>query len=325
MQLPKVSVIIPIYNAAPIIESSITNLLKQTYKNLEVIMVDDSSMDNSYIIAKHFETENVTVLKQPNSGAAVARNLGLRYASGDYIQFMDIDDFLSHDKIEKQVEALNGDYDRIAICNYLSFFHENEISSLYYNNDQNSFIYSTEEPIDFLLNLYGGNGTPYFIQTNCWLVPRQLIEKAGKWRSYRCPDDDGEFFARVILASKGIIYVPGTYNFYRRTITDKSLSQNKQTKYLMNTLLTIDLKHHYLLRYTNDKKIDKAIATQYLHFAVSVYPTNKLLSKVAYKRYKSFNIKISLPILGGNIIEGVKFIFGWKVAKLIKSKYYKYM
>jgi glycosyltransferase involved in cell wall biosynthesis len=117
----KVSIIMPVYNAANFLQKSVTSLLQQTYSNKEIIIVDDSSSDNSYAIAQSFESENVTVLQQPNAGAAVARNTGLTHASGDYIQFMDVDDFLSPDKIEKQVEALKGNKNKIAVCNYTTF------------------------------------------------------------------------------------------------------------------------------------------------------------------------------------------------------------
>jgi glycosyltransferase involved in cell wall biosynthesis len=316
--IPKVSVIMPVYNSAKYLNKTLDCLLKQTYKSIEFIIVDDSSTDSSFEIAKKYESATIKVLRQSNAGAAIARNTGLLHATGDYIQFMDADDYLSADKIEKQVIALNGSSDIVAVCNHLNFFNDQELGNIRYHNDQESFVFSTNDPVDFLLNLYGAYGQPNFVQTNSWLVPKYLIDKVGGWRNYRCPDDDGEFFARILLASSGIVYVPGVYNYYRRSVSSNALSQNRNYKYLHNTLLTIELKHSYLSKYVSGSKLDKAIAIQYLNFAVSVYPHNYKLFKIAYKKFKSLNVNIQPPVIGGKGIEILKTLIGWKNALQIK-------
>lgn len=307
----------PVYNAAVFLEGSVKSLLQQTYAYKEIIIIDDSSTDDSYTIAKSFEGNGIKVLHQKNAGAAVARNTGLSVATGDYIQFMDADDYLSPDKIEKQVEALQQNPGCVAVCNYISFVSDDELEKLH-TEDQSHFIYSTDQPVEFLINLLGDKGESNFIQTNCWLVPRAVIEKSGGWRNYRCPDDDGEFFARVLLASEGIVYVPGILNFYRRASAEHKLSSNAQKKYVQNTLLTIDLKYRYLKERTNDEKIQKSFARQYLDFAVYNYPRHRRLAKIAFRKYKSFKIRLEPPLLGGKAIEWMKKNFGWKIPSLIK-------
>lgn len=314
---PKVSIIVPIYNCEHLLSKSLTCLLNQSYTNLEIIVIDDYSTDNSFQIAKGFESSSVKIIRQENAGAAVARNKGLEYATGEYIQFFDIDDYLSIDKIEKQVKALEYSSDKVAVCNYISFFNDNDLSSVILS-DQSSFIYSSDDPVEFLINLYGGYGSPQFIQTNSWLVPRSLVDKVGGWRNYRCPDDDGEFFARLLLASRGIVYVPDIYNYYRRSTNQSSLSQMKGEKYLHNVLLTIDLKHSYIKRCSSSLAVTKAFATQYLHFAIALYPKHKKLYKIALERYKQLNFNVNSPKLGGAFIELINKYFGWKAARLIK-------
>lgn len=314
----KVSVIIPVFNSSQFLKRSLESVLTQSYQDLEIIVVDDGSIDNSVAIAREYEGEQVKVIVQENAGAAVARNTGLRYATGDYIQFLDSGDVLSKDKIEKQVQALQREPGKVAVCNYMQFTHPEELVNPVYP-DQGSFIYSCESPVDFLVNLWGGKGCMNFIQTNCWLTPRSVIEKAGPWRNYRCPDDDGEFFARVLLASRGIVYVPGVYNYYHITPGGQNqLSRSKNRKYLQNTLLTIDLKHRYLLEKCNHPLINKAIAAQYLRFAVDMYPSQKVLSAIALKRYRSLGEKAETPVLGGIIIEWLKKLAGWKMARLVR-------
>lgn len=293
------------------------SILQQTYQEIEIILIDDGSTDNTFEIAQKYECKKITAVKQSNSGAAVARNTGLAHARGYYIQFMDIDDFISVDKIEKQVAALQHNPECVAVCNYISFLDGEDLQSLP-PADQSAFIYSSDHPADFLLNLWGANGESNFIQTNSWLVPRTIIERSGVWRNYRCPDDDGEFFARVLLAAEGIIYTPGVYNYYRRTARENKLSRNSNKKYVQNTLLTIDLKYNYLKKMTGAERLNKAFAKQYLDFAVHNFPSQKILSAIAWRRYKVMGQKASVPLLGGKIIELVKTIFGWKAARLLK-------
>lgn len=314
-----VSIIIPVYNAAPFLEATIRSALRQTYPNKEIIIVDDGSSDGSFELAQQFEAENVIVIQQANAGAAVARNTGLSIARGGYIQFLDAGDLLDQSKIEAQVAALAGSQTKLAVCNYVKFSEEKELQKIIPPN-QNDFIYSTNDTVDFLINLWGGYGKANFIQTNCWLVSKDLIKNAGPWRNYRCPDDDGEFFARIILASDGIIYVPGVYNYYRIAPGANQLSRNTNQEYIKNKLLTIDLKYNYLkAKNHHHPALNKAIAMQYFHFAVYHFPRHKEFSNEAYKKYKSFNIKVPLPLLGGFFIQTIAHMFGWRFARLLRA------
>jgi glycosyltransferase involved in cell wall biosynthesis len=313
-----VSVIIPVYNCGASLHRTMKSVLAQSYPELEVILVDDGSTDNSYTVAKQYESSRVQVLQQKNAGAAVARNTGLAVAQGEYIQFLDAGDVLSEAKIAAQVEALQKHPNKVAVCNYKQFTTDEELKDGNYP-DQSSFIYSSDDPQDFLINLWGGKGHMNFIQTNCWLVPKQIIAQAGGWRAYRCPDDDGEFFARVLLASEGIVYVPGVYNYYHIEPGGAGqLSRSKNKTYLQNSLLTIDLKHQYLLKKGFHPLINKAIASQYLRFAVDMYPAQRILSAIAYRRYQQIDTQITLPVLGGKLIELIKHFFGWRSARLFR-------
>lgn len=313
-----VSVIIPVYNCGEQLHRTMQSVLAQSYSKIEVILIDDGSTDNSYILAKQYTNSQVQVLQQTNAGASVARNTGLAVAGGMYIQFLDAGDVLSETKIAEQVNALQNQPEKVAVCNYKQFTNEEELKNGIYP-DQSAFIYSSNDPQDFLINLWGGKGEMNFIQTNTWLVPKQIIDKAGNWRAYRCPDDDGEFFARILLASEGIVYVPGVYNYYHiEPGGANQLSRSRNRKYLQNTLLTIDLKHQYLLKKGKHPLTNHAVANQYLRFAVDMYPAQKILSAIAYKRYRSLNEKINLPVLGGRLIELIKNVCGWRAARLVR-------
>ena len=100
----KISIIIPAYNAAKYIKRCIISLLNQTYKNIEIIVVNDGSTDNTLDILKNYD---IKVINQENLGVSCARNNGLKNCSGDYITFVDSDDYVDKNYIEDIVNILN--------------------------------------------------------------------------------------------------------------------------------------------------------------------------------------------------------------------------
>ncbi len=105
---PLVSVIVPVYQAQDYIEACVNSLLKQDYDNLEIILVDDGSTDNSLSKCQTYATisQKIVVLKQANQGASVARNKGLEYCHGQYVFFMDADDRIVKNAISSMVEVM---------------------------------------------------------------------------------------------------------------------------------------------------------------------------------------------------------------------------
>ena len=99
-----VSVIVPVFNAGKWIEDTILSVKSQTYKDWELILVDDGSTDNSMEIMRSYESDNIRIIDDgSNKGAAYARNMGVKAARGRYICYIDADDLWSPDKLEKQL------------------------------------------------------------------------------------------------------------------------------------------------------------------------------------------------------------------------------
>ncbi|MFN0140822.1 MAG: glycosyltransferase family 2 protein [Pyrinomonadaceae bacterium] len=107
---PLVSVIIPNYNYANYVCEAINSALDQTYENLEIIVVDDGSADNSAEIFKGYG-DKITTIFQQNAGVSAARNNGVKHSSGEYVAFLDADDFWLPQKIEKQVNLFESEKD----------------------------------------------------------------------------------------------------------------------------------------------------------------------------------------------------------------------
>ena len=123
-----ISVIVPVYNTEKYLEKCVMSILNQTYKNLEIILIDDGSTDNSPQICDSLaEKDNrITVIHQPNGGVSSARNTGLDNTHGDYIMFVDSDDYIAPNMIEFLSENI-GDTD-IAMCGYNSVDENGNLS-----------------------------------------------------------------------------------------------------------------------------------------------------------------------------------------------------
>jgi glycosyltransferase involved in cell wall biosynthesis len=109
MKSPLVSVIIPVYNYDRYLGEAIESVLDQTYKNVEVIVVDDGSTDRSGEVAKSYADRNVRYQYQAHSGIGPARNQGVEMAEGDFIAFLDADDRWPEEKLERQLRAFEND------------------------------------------------------------------------------------------------------------------------------------------------------------------------------------------------------------------------
>lgn len=131
---PKISVIIPVYNAEKYIARCLTSVLGQTLTAIEVIVVNDGSTDNSYKIIQQFaQTDNrIKIFTISNSGPSSARNMGLSKARGDYIGFVDADDFIEKTMFESLFDAASKSQSELTICN-IKIIDENKNNTIRLN------------------------------------------------------------------------------------------------------------------------------------------------------------------------------------------------
>ena len=127
-----ISVIIPVYNVENYLDECIQSVLQQTYKNLEIILVDDGSTDNSGVICDEYKDKDtrITVLHQKNGGISKARNVGIEYAHGEYIGFVDSDDFIHPQMYELLYAAIHKEQTDVAICREFAFFEKEELPTV---------------------------------------------------------------------------------------------------------------------------------------------------------------------------------------------------
>lgn len=154
----KISTIIPIYNTATYLEKCINSIINQTigFENIELILVNDGSTDNSEKIIKKYtkKYKNIKYIYQENSGQASARNNGLKCANGEYISFVDSDDFIEPDMYLELYEAAKKDKFDIVTCDYTFLKKKkNEYVSFYFESDPNkNFIIMNTGPCNMIIN-----------------------------------------------------------------------------------------------------------------------------------------------------------------------------
>lgn len=126
----KVSVIVPVYNCEKYIERCIKSILAQTYSEYELILIDDGSTDNSAEICDRYAEVDacIQVIHQSNSGVSAARNNGVQKATGEYVTFVDSDDWITPDYLETMVTACMDHDAQVVICGYVTARSENDVA-----------------------------------------------------------------------------------------------------------------------------------------------------------------------------------------------------
>ena len=153
MKKNKISIIVPIYNVEPFIRKCVYSLINQTYENIEILLIDDGSPDNCGKICDALakEDKRIKVIHQENKGLCGARNAGLKAATGDYIGFVDSDDWVSNDMFEYLIDNLLKYNADISACRYYRIIPNKKTSV---KSDGITYIYTKEQAIHELVNKF---------------------------------------------------------------------------------------------------------------------------------------------------------------------------
>ena len=202
----RISVVMPCYNAAPFVAEAVECVMGQSHGDVELIIVDDGSTDGSKAIlqtraASH--PQRIVLLHQDRKGPYPARNLGLKHAKGDLVSFLDADDYLSQDCLEKLAGALERQAADLAYCGWQNFGEGAPGSQPYVPPD-----YATmDTAAEFL------RSCPWPIHAA--LVRREAVEAIGGF-SERCFSSmDYDFWLRLYAHTQRIVRVPEVMAFYR--------------------------------------------------------------------------------------------------------------
>lgn len=309
---PLVSILIPLYNAEKYIVETLESCIHQTYKNIEVIVVDDGSKDNSLKVATDYALTHpqVKIIVQQNGGGCKARNTAFANSTGDYIMYLDADDIISDDKIESQVNLLKAEPDTtVATCKWDRFYEELSDAKFPHRHVYKNYD-SGLELVEDLLN--GG-----MFGVTCYMTSRQLIEMAGPWDERILVNQDGEFFFRVLLNAKRVIYSDQGALYYRSS-DQNSTSRKKPTEKRGNSLIYSYIRE---LDYAREKgmltdQIRVGLANYMMTIAYQYYFSAELVNEVRSTIVSFYNHTLPVSIGGKGFRYGCKLIGFWNMIRI---------
>ena len=220
--MPKVSVIVPIYNVEGYIEKCLETLVNQTLDDIEIILVNDGSKDNSALIAKKYlekYPEKIVYLEKENGGLSDARNYGMPYAKGEYIAFLDSDDYVEKDMYEKMYEIAKKENSDMVECDFYWEYPDKKKEDI-------GKIYS------------GKNEMLEKIRVVAWnkLIKREILEKTKIQfpKGYRY--EDVEFTYKLIPYLEKVSFLKKPCIHYMQRQGSISNTQNERTKEIFDVL-----------------------------------------------------------------------------------------
>ena len=308
MKLPLVSILIPAYNAETTIEYTIRSALAQTWLNKEIIIINDGSTDRTLSIVQRYASKQVLVVSSQNQGQSAAINLGYRLAQGAYIQELDSDDLMAPAKIERQLAALTPeDSKRIVLSSPWAPFYYRTQNAQFVRNS----LWENLSPVEWMLRKMSQN---LYMQNATWLVSRELAEAAGPWDERLYYDNDGEYFARVLLASEGTRFVPETGIYYRST-TPNSVSYVGNSNRKKDALfLSMELQIKHLRSLEESPRVREACLTYIRNWFLYFYPERPELVAKLRTIVDELDGHLGEPSLRWKFA-WMRPVFGWRMAK----------
>ena len=220
----KISIVVPVYNAEDYLEACVGSVLKQNFKDFELILVDDGSRDGSLEICRSYAAvdERVRVISKNNCGVSSARNAGMSHACGEYVLFLDSDDMLEEDALDILYSA--SDESDLVYGGYaayeddrLSYVVSSEAAGVFIDDDIASFIDSCHVRSRHSFS-------------SCWgkLYRREVIERTGmRFNEELCYAEDKLFVYEFLLSSRRV--AAADRSVYRYTLRKSSLGSDKSS------------------------------------------------------------------------------------------------
>ena len=216
-----ISVVVPVYNVKDYLERCLNSLINQTYKNLEIILIDDGSTDGSYKICQRFAKidKRIKLFKQENGGLSKARNKGISKATGKYIGFVDSDDVISVRMYENLYEAIAKTNSEIGFCDYVCFTNDVVFDE--------EFSFEEMNRVAALKNLMiDKNITSHAVDK---LYLKSLFDDIRYPLGKKFEDIDTTY--KLIMKAENIVYVPhALYGYYQRSNSITGVYSKETTK-----------------------------------------------------------------------------------------------
>lgn len=237
---PKISIIVPVYNVEKYLSTCLDSLINQTLKDIEIICINDGSTDNSLNILNEYvkKDERIKIISQENQGLSMARNNGLKEAKGEYISFIDSDDWIDTKMYEKMYQQATEDNAEIVVCNLKLVRGSDEELNDYWPIKKNGLI-NREEAQSYLFKYpsYAVNKIykkDFLIKNNLCFIKGLLYE-------------DVPFWAQTVFYANKISYCTNHFYFYRLS-RNGAITKKKSEKQL-DIIKVVDITKKILEKY----------------------------------------------------------------------------
>lgn len=222
-----ISIIVPVYNTEKYLSQCIYSIISQSYSKLEIVLIDDGSRDNSYVLCEEFSTidKRIRVIHQKNGGAAAARNIGLKIATGKILAFVDSDDYLDPTAFEEMLAMMRRSDADIVECAFVNEFQDKSIIT-------KPFAEEKEETEVEYLRRFTNSWTNALIWNK--LFKRELFDNILFEEGHRIDD---EFFTyQGVMNAKKIVYTPKAFYHYRMRASSVMRDPKAKEKMLFDRL-----------------------------------------------------------------------------------------
>ena len=234
----KITVIVPVYNVENYLNKCLDSLINQTYKNLEIIVINDGSTDNSGIICQEYAQKDnrIIYVEKENGGQSEARNMGLDRMTGSYVTFVDSDDWVESDYVETLYQKITEYQTDIAVGNYCKF-NESD-SNFYFHISGNYFekLYDNVSIVDCLNDSNKLFNSALIVAWGKNFIEKEIVS------NFRFPvgvvTEDTIFNLRALLASKNIVYINKASYIYR--VRSGSVSNTWDEKWIRDYIYAIE-------------------------------------------------------------------------------------
>ncbi len=300
--MPIISVVIPIYKVEKHLDRCIKSVINQTYKNLEIILVDDGSPDNCGNICDNYAEQDhrIKVIHKDNGGLSDARNAGIKSATGEYIGFVDSDDYISEYMYEKLYELIEKNNADISCCG-VSLCTKNSIRPQAI--EEQTFVCNNEDAFRYMLE--GKNMLNIWVW--CKLYKREIFDKILFQRGKRYED---VFFMNDLIPIINTVAVT-THPYYYYVLRDESITNSDFVTDDLNIITAYEICKNTL----SDKypSLQKQIEFRYIwsHFFIL---DKMILERKKYK--KTYPFKYTVQFLRKNIIRIIRNKYFTKERKL---------
>jgi len=254
---PRVSVVIPTYNRADKVRKSVESVLTQSFTDLEVIVVDDGSSDETGQSLQHAFGDRIRYYFQPNQGVSVARNKGIEEARGEWIAFLDSDDLWEKDKLEWQLKALERFGPQCGACyTDVRFFNHSETRSMFQLAEEYYWHeYAMGVNTDVLRLLVRPGGAGMVVCLSSLLARRDAIRKTAGFDASLLYSQDSEFMFRLAMLT-GFCYVKRPLVLFDRSpVEDRHVGVSSAWNTMEFFLHDSQLRLEGLLRLTEDQPL----------------------------------------------------------------------